>query len=342
MEIHGNLNGGTKMSKKTIRLTAKLLCAVLAVIMLVACIAPASAATPNSTKSAKATLAYTLKGLPLGRAIQNFYMGSTYIYITQRVDATTYVSRLKMDKTNKVANYMDRMTFTNCGHGQSLDMYTYKDVNYMYMGCKSDTDSGYNWSLQIARIKYEAGKTYNYTDLARFTYMNYANGTAYRMGDTYRVAAAVCGDTTVFRIQTKNSSKVNYSAYSTEALNKLLDKNKTVDMRTSGAKNAHLWTNVQSGSSIIRPNDSFQGIDLFSKARIYLSGGAHGETPQIAKMNSSGTYKKLVKISNVGKLEIEGIQCKDSKVYFMIVPGTTTDLKKNNHKIYYLNESVFD
>ena len=328
-----------KFSKKPI---AKLVCLILVIVTLVACMAPAYAATPKSTVSKKATLAYTLKGLPLGRAIQNFYMGSTYIYITQRVDATTYVSRLKMDPTNKVANYVDRMTFNNCGHGQSLDMYTYNGVNYMYMGCKADTDSGYNWSLQIARIKYEAGKTYNYTDLARFTYMNYANGTAYRMGDTYRVAAAVCGDTTVFRIQTKNASKVNYSAYNTTALNKLLDKNKTVDMRTSGAKKAHLWTNVQSGSSIIRPNDSFQGIDLFSKARIYLSGGADGDTPQIAKINSSGTYLKLVKISNVGKLEIEGVQCKDSKVYFMIVPGTTAALKKDAHKIYYLAESAFD
>ena len=340
-EIWANLNGGTKMSMKTRRMATKLFCLVLAVVCLVACIAPASAASPKSTVSKKATLAYTLKGLPLGRAVQNFYMGSTYIYITQRVDATTYVSRLKMDKTNKVANYVDRMTFTNCGHGQSLDMYTYKDVNYMYMGCKADTDSGYNWSLQIARIKYEAGKSYNYTDLRRFTYMNYANATGYRMGDNYRVAAAVCGDTTVFRVQTKNSSKVNYSAYNTTALNKLLDANKTVDMRTSGAKKAHLWTNVQSGSSIIRPNDSFQGIDLFSRWRIYLSGGGHGETPQIAKTNSNGTYLKLVKISNVGKLEIEGIQCKDSKVYFLIVPGTTTALKKNSHKIYYLNESVF-
>ncbi|MBP3412842.1 MAG: hypothetical protein J6K89_06225 [Oscillospiraceae bacterium] len=329
------------MVSKGKKLTAKLLCLVLVVITLVSCIAPAGAISPASTKSAKASLAYTLKGLPLGRAVQNFYMGSTYIYITQRVDATTYVSRLKMDKANKVANYVDRMTFTNCGHGQSLDMYTYNGVNYLYMGCKSDTDSGYNWSLQIARIKYEAGKTYNYTNLRRFTYMNYANGTAYRMGDTYRVAAAVCGNTTVFRIQTKNSSKVVYSAYNTTALNKLLDKNKTVDMRTSGAKKAHLWTNTQSGSSIIRPNGSFQGMDLFSKARIYLSGGAHGDTPQIAKINSSGSYKKLVKISNVGKLEIEGIQCKDSKIYFLIVPGTTTALKKNSHKIYYLNESVF-
>lgn len=330
------------MSKKTTRLFGKLFCLMLVLITLVSCIAPASAATPQSTKSAKATLAFTLKGLPLGRAVQNFYMGSTYIYITQRVDATTYVSRLKMDKTKKIATYVDRMTFTNCGHGQSLDMYTYNGVNYMYMGCKADTVSGYNWSLQIARIKYEAGKTYNYTQLRRFSYMNYANGTAFRMGDTYRVAAAVCGDTTIFRIQTKNSSKVYYSAYNTTSLNKLLDKTESVDMRTSGAKKAHLWLNTQSGSSIIRPNDSFQGIDFFSKARIYLSGGAHGETPQIAKINSSGTYKKLVKVSNVGKLEIEGIQCKDSKVYFLIVPGTTAALKKDSHKIYYFNESTFD
>ena len=56
-----------------------------------------SAATPNSTADATATLAYTLRGLPVDRAVQNFYIGETYLYITQRIDNVTYLSRLRIE-----------------------------------------------------------------------------------------------------------------------------------------------------------------------------------------------------------------------------------------------------
>ncbi len=316
----------------------RLLSLVLAMVLLAGCLPLSLAATPSSTANASATLAYTLNGLPLGRAIQNFYVGATYVYITQRVDATTYLSRLKIN--GNTATYVDRMTFTNCGHGQSLDFYTYGGKEYFYMGCKAETATTYNWSVQVARLQYQAGKTYDYTDLNRVSYMNYANKTASRLGTTYRVACGVNGNYTIFRIQTEEGT-VTYSGYNTNKLNALLDASKSVRMDSADAKAACSFSFTQSGTGIIRPNGSFQGIDMSSTKSIYLSGGGHGDTPQIARMNSSGSYLKLIKVSNVGALEIEGVQCKRGNVYFVIVPGTTAAEKKDYHKIYYIKESTF-
>ena len=320
------------------KITLRILSLALTVILLLGCAQGVFAATPSSTSNASATLAYTLKGLPLGRAVQNFYVGATYIYITQRVDTTTYVSRLKINGSE--ATYMDRMTMNNCGHGQSLDFYTYGGKEYLLMGCKSETTTTYNWSHQMARFQYEAGKSYDYTDLNRLSYMNYANKSASRLGTTKRVAGAVNGSYMIFRIQTDEGT-VTYSAYNTSKLNALLDASESVRMDSADAKAACSFSFTQSGSNIIRPNDSFQGIDMSSTSSIYLSGGADGETPQIARMNSSGSYLKLIKVTNVGSLEIEGVQCKRGNVYFTIVPGTTADLKKNSHKIYYIPEKTF-
>ena len=321
------------------KLMMRCLTLALAIMMLSCSVLDVVAASPKSTKSAKATLAYTLVGLPEGRAVQNFYIGSTYVYCTQRVNGTTYLNRLKID--GKTAVYKDRMTFKNCGHAQSLDCFSYNGENYFYLGCKADDSTDYYWSLQIARIKYEAGKTYDYTDLNRFTYMNYASKSSTRLGDTYRVACGGNSKYTIFRIQTKNSSKVTWSIYDTAKLNKLLDKSKTVSMNTAAARAACLYSFSSSVDAAIRPNGSFQGIDLSTYSKLYTTGGADGQTPQIAKFNHNGTYLKLLKISNVGNKEIEGVQCKDDRVYFLIVTGTTSAAKKNEQKIYYVKESAF-
>ena len=326
--------------------TAKrLLTRVFALLLAIALVAgfalnAFAAASPQTTVSAKATLAYTLKGLPLGRAVQNFYIGPTYIYATQRVNGTTYLNRLKIEGNTAV--YKDRMTFNNCGHGQSLDCFTYNGTDYFWMGCKSDAvttaPTDYCWSLQIARIKYEAGKTYDYTDLNRLSYMNYANKTATSLGTTYRVACGGNSNYTIFRIQTTNGN-VTWSIYDTASLNALLDKSESVSMKD--AKSACKYTVTQTSSTVVRPNGSFQGVDLSTYSRIYTTGGAEGDVPMMAKMNHNGTYLKLAKITNVGNHEIEGVQYRDHRLYFLILPTTDATEKKNNQQIWYLNESVF-
>jgi hypothetical protein len=330
------------MNKETKRpvprtLSQRLFILLMAVLMTVFCVIPADAATPNKTVNASATLYMTVKGLTHNLAIQKFYVASTYLYITQRSGGTVYLSRCVMNGNE--ANYLDSMTLTNCGHGQTLDMYTYNNINYLYVSSKADPATSYYWSLQVARLQYTAGATYDYTDLHRITYMNYANKTGTRLGTTYRVDGGGNSTYTVFRVQTEEGT-VTYAIYNTVALNQLLDANEQVQLNSTGAKAACYTSFTQSGSSIVRPNGSFQGIDMLDNSEIYVSGGAEGDTPQIARMSNTGTYQTLVKITNVGTHEIEGVQTKDSRVYFLIIPNTTS--KQNTQIIYYVNDSIFD
>lgn len=309
---------------------------VFAIVILGMSVLPVFAATPSKTVNASATLAYNIKGLNHNLAIQKFYIASTYLYVTQRSGGTVYLSRCLMNGNE--ATYVDEMTLTNCGHGQTLDMYTYNDINYLYVSSKADPTTSYYWSLQVARVQYSAGVTYDYTDLHRFTYMNYANKTGSRLGTTYRVDGGGNSTYTVFRVQTTEGT-VTYSIYDTVALNQLLDSNEQVQMDSSAAKSACVASFTQSGDSIVRPNGSFQGIDMLDKTSIYVTGGAEGDTPQIALMSNTGAYQTLVKITNVGTHEIEGVQTKNDNVYFTIVVDPTN--KKDTQKIYYVPDSIF-
>jgi len=300
---------------------------------------PALPGVPAETISVNSTVAYTLKGLKYARAVQNFYIASKYLYVTQRIGSTTYLSRLLMDPETKTATYMDHMTFLNAGHGQSLDMYTYNDINYLYIGCKPETYSGgeYYFSLQAARIIYQAGKKYDYTDLNRFSYMNYANPTATRLGTTYRVAVGGNSRYTIFRIQTEEGT-VTYSIYDTAKINALLDESQSVRMDSAEAQAACVNSFTQQGSAIIRPNGSFQGIDMLDNDRIFLTGGADGEVPMMACMSNSGSYDKLIKIVDADNKEIEGVQCKNGNLYFLIVADTSD--KANTQQIRYIPDSL--
>ncbi|XEC95716.1 helveticin J family class III bacteriocin [Paenibacillus tarimensis] len=309
---------------------------VLAILILAMSVLPAFAATSGRTVNASATLAYNLKGLNHNVAVQKAYIASTYVYVTQRSGGTCYLSRLRINGSD--ATYVDEMTITNAGHCQTLDMYTYNGVNYFYFSSKADPSTSYYWSLQVARLKYSPGAKYDYTDLHRFTYMNYANASGTRLGETYRVDGGGNSTYTIFRIQTAEGT-VTWSIYDTVALNRLLDSNEMVRMDSAAAVSASVTSFTQSGSAIVRPNGSFQGVDMLGNTEIYTSGGAEGETPQIAMMSNTGAYKTLVKITNVGTHEIEGVQTKNGNVYFTIVTDPVN--KKNTQKIFYVPDTIF-
>ena len=299
----------------------------------------ASAATPGKTVNASATLAYNIKSLNHNVAIQKSYIASTYVYVTQRVGSTVYLSRCLISGTN--ATYQDEMTLTNCGHGQTLDMYTYNSINYLYVSSKDDSTAPDYWSLQVARLLYVAGATYDYTSLHRFTYMNYADKTGTSLGTTYRVDAGGNSTHTAFRVQTTadTTNSVTWAVYDTVALNQLLDANTQVQMNSSGAVSACLYSFTQTGSNIIRPNGSFQGMDLLGSTEIYTSGGGEGQVPSIALITNTGAYQSLVQITNVGNHEIEGVQTKNGNVYFVIVPDPVN--KQSTQKIYYVSDLIF-
>jgi hypothetical protein len=309
---------------------------VLTILIWGMSVLPIYAATPVKTVNASATLAYNLKGLNHNVAVQKVYIASTYLYVTQRSGGTCYLSRLLINGSD--ATYVDEMTITNAGHCQTLDMYTYNGINYFYFSSKSDPSTSYYWSLQAARLQYSPGTTYDYTDLHRFTYMNYANKTGTRLGETYRVDAGGNSTHTVFRIQTVEGT-VTWSIYDTVKLNQLLDSNEQVRMDSAAAVGACVTSFTQSGSAIVRPNGSFQGADMLDNTEIYTSGGAEGDTPQIAMMSNTGTYKTLVNITNVGTHEIEGVQTKNGNVYFTIVTDPVN--KTNTQKVYFVPDSLF-
>jgi hypothetical protein len=309
---------------------------VFAILISTVPVLPIFAATPAKTVNASATLAYNLKGLNHKLAVQKAYIASKYLYVTQQYEGRCYLSRLLIN--GKDATYVDEMTVTNAGHAQTLDMYTYNGINYFYFSSKADPSTKYFWSLQVARLRYSAGATYKYTELPRFTYMNYANKTGTRLGNTYRVDGGGNSTYTIFRIQTKEKT-VTWSIYNTVALNQLLDSNQQVRMDSAAAVNACFTSFTQSGNTIVRPNGSFQGVDMLGNTKIYTSGGAEGDIPRIAMMNNAGVYKTLVKITNVGNHEIEGVQTKNGNVYFNIV--TDPENKKNAQKVYYVPDSIF-
>ncbi|MFD1952772.1 hypothetical protein ACFSL6_00900 [Paenibacillus thailandensis] len=310
--------------------------AALACLVFGMSVMPVFAAAPEKTVNASATLAYNLKGLNHNLAVQKAYIASKYIYVTQRSGGTVYLSRLLIDGND--ATYVDEMTVTNSGHGQTLDMYTYNGINYFYFSSKADPSTSYYWSLQVARLQYSPGATCDYTELPRFTYMNYANETGARLGETYRVDGGGNSTYTIFRVQTAEGT-VTWSIYDTAALNRLLDSSGQVRMDSAAAISACVASFTQSGSAIVRPNGSFQGVDMLGNTEIYTSGGAEGETPQIAMMSNTGAFKTLVKITNVGTREIEGVQTKNGNVYFTIVTDPVN--KKDTQKIYYVPDSIF-
>ncbi|WP_429309444.1 hypothetical protein [Paenibacillus mucilaginosus] len=313
-----------------------LICALLTLLLFGMSGMPAQAAAPEKTVNASALLAYNLKGLKHNVAVQKAYIASKYVYVTQRSQGTCYLSRLLISGND--ATYVDEMTITNTGHCQTLDMYTYNGINYFYFSSKADASTSYYWSLQVARLQYAPGVTVDYTDLHRFTYMNYANTTGTRLGETYRVDGGGNSTHTLFRVQTAEGT-VTWSMYDTAALNKLLDSNEQVRMDSAAAVSASVGSFTQSGSGIVRPNGSFQGLDMLGNTELYTSGGAEGETPQIAMMTNTGVYKTLVRITNVGTHEIEGVQTKDGNVYFTIVTDPVN--KQNTQKIYYVPDSIF-
>jgi hypothetical protein len=294
------------------------------------------AASPAKIIDTVARLAYHLKGLRHNAAVQKAYIASSYVYVTQRSRGTCHLSRLRI--SGNEARYVDQMTVTNSGHCQTLDMYSYKDRNFFYFSAKAADTTVQYWSMQVARLGYEPGATVDYTDLRRFTYLNYANPRGERLGTTHRVDGGGNSTHTFFRVQTSEGS-VTWSIYGTPELNRLLDLKEQVRLDGEDAKLACLGSFTQTGSQIIRPNGSFQGADLLGDSRIFTSGGADGQTPKIALISGSGAYRTLVTITNVGNREIEGVQTKNGNVYFTIVADPVN--KRDTQKIYFVPDNVF-
>ncbi|MBR6825830.1 MAG: hypothetical protein IKM59_04705, partial [Oscillospiraceae bacterium] len=308
----------------------KRILALLLVLALFCSLVPTALAAPSpvSTVNVTADLAYDLKGLKYNTVIQNFYIDTDYIYVTQSGGSGTfYLSRLKI--SGKTATYVDHMTLTNCGNGESLAGYHYNGKLYFFIGAKGLEATNYG-STQIARIQYEAGKSYTYTALNRFIHLSSSTADGTSVGSANRVAVAANDLFTVFRIQTTDDS-LTYSCYYTKNLNQALDAAQSVGMETATVLGGFRYSFTQTKDNRVLPNNSFQGLELANSDMILVSGGNSGETPAIARMSAGGTYQYLANITNIGTASTGPISVKGDRVYIAYVPSSDY---ANSQKLY--------
>lgn len=308
----------------------------------------AAKASANHHVKATATLRYKIQNLPSKNAIQKTYIGSTYIYVIQRVGANSLLSRCTIN--GNLATRKDYMTLKNFGHGQTLEWFEHKSKPYFWVTCKGNTAYDNYWGTQIGRLEYKAGQTIDYTSICRFSHLSYANKSGKSFGSVKRVDAALSSDKTklLFWVQEKSKGEIQYSYYNTAKLNAALDKkekeaSKYVPCTDASIKAACYGSFRQTGSNRVLPNGSCQGLEFSDATSIYVIGGNVGETPRIAKMTGSGAnykYSYLATIShgNFGKsTESEGIQLKGNLVYF----GICDKSKADPACIYSINKSAF-
>lgn len=312
-----------------------------------------SLAKPENHGNAAAVVEYKITGLPSNVAIQNFVIGSKYIYVTQhdynnRND--TLLSRctitgIRDSEDNSIiaeCKNGDYMTLEDFGHGESLAMATYNNSTYFYVGAAvNETQKPEErWSKQISRIKYASKTTLNNKNTSKIRYLNYANTNLTSVGTVNRVACAASSSQFIIRTQV-TSGKVQYSIYELSAINKAFDEadgrtDKTVSFKgNTTLKKACTKSFVQSSNAnnLVYPNGSFQGMDLTNGGKIYLAGGGYNDAfNRVAKMSSSGKYIFRWNITGIGQKnnEIEGIKSKNTKIFFAMKSEST----KNDKRIF--------
>ncbi len=310
-----------------------------------------SLATPgaNKTGNTKAELIYTVTGLKYSSAIQNFSITGSYIYITQFDNSnSTILSRCKITGT-KSAQYMDHMFLSGFGHGESLALSNYNNKTYFYLGAVNNSKATYKengvtkypqWSKQIARIQYQAGKTLKSSDVPRFSYLNRANPSGVSRGNVWRSACAVTSKQIVFRTQFENGN-IQYSFFPISKMNAVLSEaenksNKEVSFSNNTTLQKMCTNSIiqkDANNNIVMPNGNFQGMDLSEVGNVYLTGGSSKNTyNRIARMGSDGTYKFRWDVTGLGQYttEIEGIKCRGNDVVFALepIPSKITSTKK--------------
>ena len=302
-----------------------------------------------SVRKTTAIAEYSLEGLLGKKGVQNFCIddakSGNYKYIKN-----------ENRPINKKASYESKMTLNKCGHGQTLEIYKYNGKTYLLVSSKENkiSDSTY-WSVQVARVEYQANKTYNYTFLHRLTYINYANkagsnGNPESIGTLTRCDAALSTDSKYIIIWAKAGSNLQYSCYDFTEVNKALDKEETVSCKSNSILSKALkYYFIKQSDETTYPQKSFQGIELTNGLNIYQSSGKDNLDNCIANISKSGNWKSTAVISvprfndekvilNKSNVEIEGIKIRGSKLFFATI---INDGLRNSY-IYSIDKSVMD
>ena len=293
-------------------------------------------------------------------AMQSFYVGSKYIYITQHIynetkkTNTLYIFRGVYKNGKATMSKTDYMEIKAGGHGQTLEVYEYNGSTYLLIDVNANKEAD-GWGKEIARIKYNGNAHTNgsagactITSFDRIRYLSYAYHTTTSTNTVHRCDAALSTDKKYILIWTR-SEKVDgvyntvLTVHSFDAINKALDnarksKISYINMKNNTAiKKLAGFMMKSSDSSIKYINSKSRGVELSNKGSnglhsIYwclgdekLSGAAN--TLGIKRYNSDGDFKTDRRIDHEdiadgAAMEMEGLSIPQSgdKIRFGLVP----------------------
>ena len=307
-----------------------------------------------------ATSVCTLKNLPVGNAVQRFFLimveEQLYIFTTQRSGTTTYLSRCRYDPKTKLAYCLDSISLQGYGHGESLEVRVRNGKVYVYVGAEANMANSYAWSLEISRFVYDKGKKTEECKLGDFEYATKDGYPLHSGATSYRVNFSLNEESDRFLIYVRCDTNFDKSywhyfvSYRLSELDRILDEEGSISIL--GCKSAFLENH---GVYNKCPHGSFQGMDLCADGKtVYVCGGAEGEQPQIQRSHIGDPFMKPDELCNITEIysarigmsreyittlkvlpEIESFQQFNGRFYFSFNPGS--GLKKNNTEIFVLS-----
>lgn len=301
----------------------------------------------------------TLKNLGTNKAVQQFYFyndseGNRWVYTTQRVTSNVYLSRCLVSEDGLTATCLDYVILEGYGHGEALAVHEYNGQVYVWSAGNTITDTTDDlytttyWARNVSRFIYtpdaSSATGAKITDEKKLTNFLYASGdgsTLYSGGRIFRLAFSISpnSDRIIFWLKFKNGStyKQFLCCYTLSALNKALSASSgSVSMSTMGA---HQLAKISYNGDL--PNGSMQGLGLDGTSTLYISGGSSSQTPTVYKYSytsSSITLKEVWTVPAKTNVEIETAYMLNSAFYCIFIDDTSGSAKKNNTKIYTLDD----
>ena len=271
------------------------------------------------------------------RPIQNIYVTSKYVYVTQVYnDKNVKLSRCEIDtKNNSKASYINSMNLENVGHGQTLVPYTKKyegvDRHYFLVCAGAIRSEGFDYweAKSVGRIKYQPGATINQID--SFVNVEYSNKTRSLFANLRRCAVNLSIDgETMLMFKQSTSGNVQYSFYDFNEVNNIFNSRVSGDRNFKGTKLADACLGDMDKNEF--PNGQLQGIDIDDNLNIYIVCDGDNTEDQKAKLSvidyktrKTRNYDLSWKVNK--KLEIEGIQVRKNKIYIGASPKLNADRK---------------
>ncbi|GAF24573.1 hypothetical protein JCM19047_4489 [Bacillus sp. JCM 19047] len=170
--------------------------------------------------------AFQYEGLKSKRAIQTFdYGNKNEVFVTQRVDATTILSRCEV--SGATCNVKDYVELQNFGHGESLEVVKENGKTFIWIGNTANSEISQKWSTDVSLIEYKVNpsKATGAEVINVKTIKGLEKVAPNVKGKAYRTAVAIADDSNrmAFRVQIGPAAKDTYYAiYKTSEVTKAL------------------------------------------------------------------------------------------------------------------------